>query len=68
VHIISNVPFNDLPAFYQSAEIFVYSPDKLKRNLVRMLEASLYTLKLPAEKVQGEIPMGDVTREEQTNK
>ena len=33
-----------------------------------MLEASLYTLKLPAEKVQGEIPMGDVTREEQTNK
>ena len=35
-----------------TAEIFVYSPDKLKRNLVRMLEASLYTLKLPAEKVQ----------------
>ena len=43
-----------------TAEIFVYSPDKLKRNLVRMLEASLYTLKLPAEKVQGEIPMGNV--------
>ena len=51
-----------------TAEIFVYSPDKLKRNLVRMLEASLYTLKLPAEKVQGEIPMGNVAREEQTNK
>lgn len=33
-----------------TAEIFVYSPDKLKRNLVRMLEASLYTLKLPQRK------------------
>ena len=32
-----------------------------------MLEASLYTLKLPTEKTQGEIPMG-VAREEQTNK
>jgi hypothetical protein len=31
-----------------TAEIFVYSPDKMKRNLVRTLEASLYTLKLPA--------------------
>lgn len=29
------------------AEIFVYSPDKLKRNFVRLMEASLYTLKLP---------------------
>lgn len=28
-----------------TAEIFVYSPDKLKRNMVRMMEASLYTLK-----------------------
>ncbi len=31
------------------AEIFIYSPDKLKRNLVRFMEASLYTLKLPGE-------------------
>ena len=30
-----------------TAEVFVYSPNKLKRNLIRMLEASLYTLKLP---------------------
>ena len=30
-----------------TAEVFVYSPNKLKRNLMRMLEASLYTLKLP---------------------
>ena len=29
------------------AEIFVYSPDKMKRNFVRLMEASLYTLKLP---------------------
>ena len=29
------------------AEIFVYSPDGMKRNLVRQMEASLYTLKLP---------------------
>ncbi|MGL5937659.1 MAG: DUF4837 family protein [Phocaeicola sp.] len=31
------------------AEIFVYSPDKLKRNFVRLMEASLYTLQLPNE-------------------
>jgi hypothetical protein len=34
-----------------TAEIFVYSPDKMKRNLVRTMEASLYTLKLPAAKI-----------------
>jgi len=32
------------------AEIFVYSPDKMKRNLVRQMEASLYSLRLPGEK------------------
>lgn len=35
------------------SEIFIYSPDKLKRNLVRRMEASLYTLRLPG-KVQAE--------------
>lgn len=40
------------------AEVFVYSPDKLKRNLMRQLEASLYTLKLAAEKEQTEMPLG----------
>jgi hypothetical protein len=35
-----------------TAEIFIYSPDKLKRNLVRMMEASLYTLKFPSQQVQ----------------
>ncbi len=34
-------------------EIFVYSPDRAKRNLVRQMEASLYTIKLPGQ------PTGD---------
>ncbi|MDL2212568.1 DUF4837 family protein [Bacteroides sp. OttesenSCG-928-D19] len=38
-----------------TAEIFIYSPDKLKRNLVRLMEASLYTLKLPGEREQVEL-------------
>lgn len=46
-----------------TAEIFVYSPDKMKRNLVRMLEASLYTLRLPHEQKQNQIPLG-VTRKD----
>lgn len=29
------------------SEIFIYSPDKMKRNLVRTMEASLYTVRLP---------------------
>ncbi|NDW13379.1 DUF4837 family protein [Bacteroides sp. 214] len=33
-----------------TAEIFVYSPDKQKKNIVRSLEASLYTLKLPKDR------------------
>lgn len=31
-------------------EGFVYAPDKMKRTMVRRLEAALYTLKLPAKK------------------
>ena len=49
-----------------TAEIFVYSPDKMKRNLVRQMEASLYTLKLPNEVQQNQIPLGGAA--EQTNK
>lgn len=30
------------------SEVFVYSPEKMKRNLIRQMEASLYTLRLPA--------------------
>ena len=52
-----------------TAEIFVYSPDKMKRNLVRQMEASLYTLKLPNEVQQKQIPLGEASKEaEQTNK
>ncbi|MEG1838241.1 MAG: DUF4837 family protein [Bacteroidaceae bacterium] len=39
------------------AEVFIYSPDKLKRNLMRQMEASLYTLTLPTEKAKAEIPL-----------
>lgn len=36
-------------------EGFIYSPDKLKRNLMRQLEASLYSLRLPKEAPKTEI-------------
>ncbi len=36
-------------------EAFIYSPDKMKRNLVRQMEASLYTLRLPNESLIDEI-------------
>lgn len=35
------------------AEVFVYSPDRAKRDLIRQMEASLYTLRLP-EKIASE--------------
>ena len=34
------------------AEGFVYAPDKMKRTMIRRLQASLYTLKLPKEKLE----------------
>ena len=34
----------------------------MKRNLVRQMEASLYTLKLPNEVQQNQIPLGGVTK------
>jgi hypothetical protein len=37
------------------AEAFIYSPDKLKRNLMRQMEAVLYTLRLPNESVMDEV-------------
>lgn len=37
-----------------SCEVFVYSPDRLKRNLIRRIEASLFTLKLPDESAKSE--------------
>lgn len=51
------------------SEIFVYSPDKLKRNLVRQMEASLYTVKLPNSR-QVEVTMPDIviSNDSTTNK
>lgn len=46
------------------SEIFIYSPDKLKRNLVRQMEASLYTLRLPAKVEQMEAAQNVKTSEE----
>lgn len=45
------------------AEIFIFSPDKMKRNLVRQMEASLYTLKLPEEQRQEQISLGVASKE-----
>ena len=52
------------------SEIFIYSPDKLKRNLVRQMEASLYTLRLPAKVEQEEAIQKEKTSDEMamTNK
>lgn len=41
------------------SEIFIYSPDTKKRNLVRQMEASLYTVKLPGSKFV-EVSMPDI--------
>lgn len=40
-----------------TAEVFVYAPEKKKRNLLRKLEASLYTLRLPQENMLPEVPV-----------
>ncbi|MDO4163501.1 MAG: DUF4837 family protein [Bacteroides sp.] len=51
------------------SEIFVYSPEKLKRNLVRQMEASLYTVKLPNSKqVEVTIPTIVISNDSTTNK
>jgi hypothetical protein len=39
-------------------EAFVYAPEKKKRDLMRQLEASLYTLNLPQEQQIDEIVIG----------
>ena len=56
------------PTNYYSRNICLFT-DKMKRNLVRQMEASLYTLKLPNEVQQKQIPLGEASKEaEQTNK
>ena len=45
-------------------EGFIFSPDKLKRNVMRQMEAALYTLKLPNENGAPEIVVGSEMTEE----
>ena len=40
-----------------TAEIFVFAPEKKKRNTLRRLESSLYTLRLPQANMLPEIPV-----------
>lgn len=48
-------------------EAFIYSPDKLKRNLMRQMEASLYTLRLPNENLLDEIVISASISEEKVD-
>ena len=45
-------------------EAFVYQPQKLKRDLMRKLNAALYTLKMPTENAVDEIPVDQSIAEE----
>lgn len=46
-------------------EAFIYAPEKVKRNLMRQMEASLYTLTLPNGNNEGELDLnGDGLTEE----
>ena len=45
-------------------EAFVYAPEKKKRDLIRKMEASLYTLNLPQEQELEEIIVGPGLEEE----
>ena len=49
-------------------EGFVYKPEKLKRDLMRKLDAALYTLKLPTEQEVNEIPVDNSIGEEKIQK
>lgn len=40
-----------------TVEAFVYAPEKKKRNMMRKLEAALYTLQLPQDNVLPEVPV-----------
>lgn len=44
---VSHVRVDEVNRRIVASEVFVYAPGHLKRNLVRQLEASLYTLMLP---------------------
>ena len=51
------------------SEVFIYSPDKKKRNLLRQMEASLYTLRLPTNRhVEVIMPTIVITTDSTTSK
>ena len=54
---VSHVRVDRANARVVVVEAFVYNPGKLKRDIMRKLEASLYTLKLPADKEVDELPV-----------
>ena len=62
---VSHVRVDRANARVVVVEGFVYNPAKLKRDLIRRLNAALYTLKLPSQKAVAEIPVeGDGFTEE----
>ena len=48
-------------------EGFIFAPEKMKRDLMRKMEASLYTLNLPQEQGLEEIVVGPADLEEEKN-
>ncbi len=61
---VSHVRVDRAHARVVVVEAFIYSPDKMKRNLMRQMEASLYTLRLPNESLIDEIVVsGDISEE-----
>lgn len=55
---VSHVRVDRANARVIAVEGFVYKPGALKRDLMRKLEACLYTLKLPTQKEVLELPVG----------
>ena len=47
---VSHTRIDELNQRVITAEVFVYAPDMMKRNITRQIEASLYTLRLPQDK------------------
>ena len=47
---VSHVQLDDINKRVIVTEVFVYAPEKMKGNLIRQMEASLYTLRFVVEK------------------
>lgn len=64
---VSHVRLDEVNQRVIVAEIFIYSPDKMKRNLVRQMEASLYTLRLPGNLLEDKLAKDAEQQEEKTD-